>query len=73
MPKLDVMKTIRDVKVANGYALTFGFDGQSGSANIICNNSAGIFEMIDNAFRFGYAQGVKATKAAQRRKSCGNV
>jgi len=62
MPKLNVIETINNVEVKPGYALTLGH------MNTIRDYSGGTFKMAVNFFKFGYAQGVKAERAAQKRK-----
>jgi len=67
------MKTIENVKICDHYELTFNLAGKkTGSGDIILVNSRNEWELLVNAFNFGYAQGTKAEKAAPRRKRIAN-
>ena len=64
--RLDVIKTIesykRNGKMNTRYCLTVS------DIEIIKDNSPGLYDLISDAFIFGYAQGVKACKAEMKKK-----
>jgi len=62
MPKLNVIKAINSVKVNREYDLRIEH------MNTIRDYSIDACVMGINLFKFGYAQGVKAERAAQRKE-----
>ena len=64
MPRIvDVVKTIGEGKIPRAYGLYMSHMDE------IRDISVNAFELITYAFKFGYAQGVKAVKARIKRKN----
>lgn len=64
MARIDTAKTIKQGENILNQRYDMGHD----TVMYIKNNSTSFFDLIVKGFYFGYAQGVKATKAEMRRK-----
>lgn len=61
---INALKTIENIKgkINPRYDMTIHH------IQVITGNSSNVFELACNSFCFGYAQGIKAEKAAQRER-----
>lgn len=64
MSKMDIMKKIQEARGGiNSY-----YDMSIENIQTLVNNSDEGFDLVSNAFTFGYIQGMKAQKAKDRKK-----
>ena len=61
-----VKNTMQLINTTRG-KIPAAYDLRSYNAKEICDASSNMYDLISNAFRFWYIQGVKATKAKQKK------
>ena len=64
MSKMNVMKNIQEMKGK----INPNYDMSIENIQTLVNNSDKGFDLVSNAFIFGYIQGMKAQKAKDRKK-----
>lgn len=64
MSKMNVMKNIQEMKGK----INTNYDMSIENIQTLVNNSDEGFDLVSNAFTFGYIQGMKAQKAKDRKK-----
>jgi len=67
MARLNVMKTIKEYRNTPKMSTRYGFNSED--METILKNSKDFYDLFLNAFSFGYAQGVKATRAEIKRNN----